>query len=222
MGSPGEPGIIHQAVSQIFSAIEADDDRQYLLRVSYLEIYNESLKDLLSPSSSSSGRSSPLPIELKIRESRGKIYVDPLKEEVVTRVEEVFDALDRGEHSRHVGTTDWNARSSRSHCVFTMTIESTLKEGSGSTRISQLVCTFFRDQRLLMNSCTQNLIDLAGSEKMSSGQGSEVAERNTEGSHINKRYARILARSTRLTSEPVYSRSVTSLANFLHQLAKRT
>lgn len=137
MGSPGEPGIIHQAVSQVFSAIEADEERQYLLRVSYLEIYNESLKDLLSPASSPA--KSNQPIELKIRERAGTIYVDPLKEEVVTRTEEVFDALDRGEHSRHVGTTDWNSRSSRSHCVFTMTIESTLKSGTGSTRISQLV-----------------------------------------------------------------------------------
>jgi len=147
MGSPGEPGIIHQAVDQVFAAIEADEDRQYLLRVSYLEIYNEALKDLLSPTASaSSGRSSPLPVELKIRERQGIIYVDPLKEEVVTRPDEVFDALDRGEHCRHVGTTDWNSRSSRSHCVFTMTIESTLRKDlmdqngtRNQTRISQLV-----------------------------------------------------------------------------------
>ena len=72
-----------------------------------------------------------------------------------------------------------------------------------------------------MNGCTQNLIDLAGSEKMSSGQGSEVAERNTEGSHINKRCACVLFRSRRSDTRIVSSHLGTSLANYRHQLAKR-
>lgn len=117
-----------------------------MLRISYLEIYNETLRDLLSPGN--------VDAPLKIREksktagtpsagAKGNtvIYVDPLHEEVVAQPSDVFDALDRGESNRHVGTTDWNLRSSRSHCVFTLTIESALKTPGlpGSTKISQLV-----------------------------------------------------------------------------------
>lgn len=126
-----------------------DNSRTYLLRISYLEIYNETLKDLLSPASATD---TPLKIREKSRAtgtpaagSKGNtiIYVDPLHEEVVAQPSDVFDALDRGESNRHVGTTDWNLRSSRSHCVFTLTIESALKTPGlpGSTKISQLVRT---------------------------------------------------------------------------------
>ena len=160
MGTPDEPGIIPQAIADVFSLIDADDSRTYLLRISYLEIYNETLKDLLAPAALNGTDTA-----LKIREasaskgSSARIYVDPLREEVVTRSAEVFEALDRGETSRHVGTTDWNARSSRSHCVFTLvsgvyrsqfltkslaqTIESSARTTTGSksgvTRVSQLV-----------------------------------------------------------------------------------
>lgn len=131
---------------------EQDTSRTYLLRISYLEIYNETLKDLLSPDASDTPlkireRSKPAgkPAAGGSSKSNTMIYVDPLHEEVVAQPTDVFDALDRGEANRHVGATDWNLRSSRSHCVFTLTIESVLKSqhATGSTKISQLVRAFF-------------------------------------------------------------------------------
>ena len=146
--------------------------------MSYLEIYNESLKALLAalPGTSSAAASSSKSIEanrpasptkggsshsagvkdsqLRIIEDKGRVMITGLCEEIVTDPEMVLKLIEDGQRMRHVGATDWNERSSRSHCVFQITIESKAKacsssaEGGGETRLSQL-----------------NLIDLAGSER---------------------------------------------------------
>ena len=82
------------------------------MRISYLEIYNETLRDLLEPDTKSQ--------DLKLQDKNGRIIVTNLKEEVVTGPVDVFEALMRGERTRSVAGTDWNLRSSRSHCVFSM------------------------------------------------------------------------------------------------------
>ncbi len=156
-----------------------DDTREYLLRVSYLEIYNESLKDLLaalpgktmaasgsnidltrpiSPTKGGYSHSSGVTkdAQLRIIEDKGRVVLTGLREEIVTSPETVLKLIEDGQRMRHVGATDWNERSSRSHCVFQITIESkaaevegeTGGETGGETRLSQL-----------------NLIDLAGSER---------------------------------------------------------
>ncbi|POW06331.1 hypothetical protein PSHT_10413, partial [Puccinia striiformis] len=141
----------------------------------YLEIYNEALKDLLATDHQSSGTTN----RLTIHENKGRVHVNGIKEEVVTHPMQVLEALTRGEKARHVGATDWNERSSRSHTVFTMTIESRSKSTASATetsptQISQL-----------------NLIDLAGSESAASS-----TERRKEGAFINKS---LLAYQTKLT-----------------------
>ncbi|KAI7956441.1 hypothetical protein MJO28_003536 [Puccinia striiformis f. sp. tritici] len=158
-------GVIPRAVAEVFAFIAADLEREYLLRVSYLEIYNEALKDLLATDHQSSGTTN----RLTIHENKGRVHVNGIKEEVVTHPMQVLEALTRGEKARHVGATDWNERSSRSHTVFTMTIESRSKSTASATetsptQISQL-----------------NLIDLAGSESAASS-----TERRKEGAFINK------------------------------------
>ncbi|KAJ9479784.1 Kinesin-like protein KIP2 [Pseudozyma hubeiensis] len=185
-GSDSEPGVIPRAVEQVFQMIKDEPDREYLLRVSYLEIYNETLKDLLAPLPTLAGSSGAtlqttdrpaLPIKggasgssstLRIIEDQksSRVIITGLREEIVTDSETVLSLIQRGQDERHVGATDWNERSSRSHCVFQLTIESrsrTLTEGK-EVRISQL-----------------NLIDLAGSERAAS-----QAERRKEGAFINK------------------------------------
>ncbi|EST10124.1 Kinesin, motor domain protein [Kalmanozyma brasiliensis GHG001] len=179
-GSASEPGVIPRAVEQVFELIEDDVEREYLLRVSYLEIYNETLKDLLAPLPALRGSlqtheerpASPVKggagSTLRIIEDRSRVLITGLREEIVTSPSVVLDLLQRGQEERHVGATDWNERSSRSHCVFTLTIESHPRTSSPDTgkevRISQL-----------------NLIDLAGSERAAS-----QAERRKEGAFINK------------------------------------
>lgn len=83
-----------------------------MLRASYLEIYNEQLKDLLSPETAG---------QVKVRQDeRKRFFVSPLREEVVTSEAHVAQLMKRGETNRHTGSTDYNARSSRSHAVFQM------------------------------------------------------------------------------------------------------
>jgi centromeric protein E len=109
-GSPSNPGIIPLAISDLFSQIRSTPDREFLLRASYLELYNEAIIDLLSPE----GR------ELTLSEGRkkGEVVINGLMECAVRTEDEIRRLLRTGEERRKVGGTDWNQRSSRSHCVF--------------------------------------------------------------------------------------------------------
>ncbi|CBQ68949.1 related to Kinesin [Sporisorium reilianum SRZ2] len=167
-----EAGIIPRAVRDIFRGIQQSSARrEYLLRASYLEIWNEVVKDLLEPSNVPQVRD-----DKRKRGGKGTT-VQPLREEIVTSPEQVRELLARGQANRHVGATDWNERSSRSHTCFKITIESWERSdqdpsaGSAETRLGKKVT--------VSELC---LIDLAGSEKYVS-QGSD---RRAEGAHINK------------------------------------
>eukprot|EP01119_Soliformovum_irregulare_P022479 TRINITY_DN7698_c0_g1_i1.p1 TRINITY_DN7698_c0_g1~~TRINITY_DN7698_c0_g1_i1.p1 ORF type:complete len:746 (-),score=188.75 TRINITY_DN7698_c0_g1_i1:135-2372(-) len=158
-GNKKSPGIIPLAIRDIFECIKDTPDRQYLLRVSYLEIYNEVINDLLQPNN----------VNLKIHEDKDRIYVGNLREEVVLSPEHVISLISAGEAVRHIGATDFNAQSSRSHTIFRMVIESKDMSSEGAAvRMSYL-----------------NLIDLAGSERVSYDVTNETLRRK-EGGHINK------------------------------------
>lgn len=156
-----EPGVIPRAVQDIFNGIcQGSTRREYLIRVSYLEIWNEIVRDLLEPAN-----------QPQVRDDRRRgpnaVLVAPLHEEVVTSPAHVFKLLARGESNRHTGATDWNERSSRSHTCFKITIESWDRNPANTRpyRISEL-----------------SLIDLAGSERHSVN----TKPRRTEGGNINK------------------------------------
>ncbi|SCZ97980.1 BZ3500_MvSof-1268-A1-R1_Chr3-3g06498 [Microbotryum saponariae] len=176
-GNAANPGIIPQAVSDIFAYIRDHPDQEFLLRASYLEIYNETLKDLLAPETG----------PLKVRQDEKKrFFVHPLREEVVTGEAQVAALLRRGEKNRHTGQTDFNERSSRSHSVFQMTIESRDQDPYAPSA-SPLRSKTPNGPRLApgSNGCVRmsrlSLIDLAGSE-----QATSQLERRNEGAFINK------------------------------------
>ncbi|KAM0792007.1 hypothetical protein ACM66B_007118 [Microbotryomycetes sp. NB124-2] len=158
MGSETEPGIIPLAIDELFNYIhEQHTHREFSLRVSFLEIYNETIRDLLA--------TTPRPSTAKPLEVVGEDgAVKGLEERPVSMPSEVLSILREGDLRRRVGATDWNERSSRSHSVFMVTIESMSKNADGIARVSKL-----------------NLIDLAGSES-ATGQD----ERRKEGAYINK------------------------------------
>ncbi|KAK6289850.1 hypothetical protein POUND7_001391 [Theobroma cacao] len=166
-GSAAEPGVIPLAVHDLFGIIQQDVDREFLLRMSYMEIYNEEIIDLLAPEHR----------KLQIHESieRG-IYVAGLREEIVASPEQVLDFMEFGESHRHIGETNMNLHSSRSHTIFRMIIESRdrTEDGDGDTVNS---CDAVRVSVL-------NLVDLAGSERAAKTGAEGV--RLKEGSHINK------------------------------------
>ncbi|TYH54182.1 hypothetical protein ES332_D09G151000v1 [Gossypium tomentosum] len=158
-GDQRSPGIIPLAVKDAFSIIQETPNREFLLRVSYLEIYNEVVNDLLNPAGQN----------LRIREDAQGTFVEGIKEEVVLSPAHALSLIAAGEEHRHVGSTNFNLLSSRSHTIFTLTIESSPygenSEGE-AVNLSQL-----------------NLIDLAGSE---SSKVETTGIRRKEGSYINK------------------------------------
>uniref|UniRef100_A0A453R217 Kinesin motor domain-containing protein n=2 Tax=Aegilops tauschii subsp. strangulata TaxID=200361 RepID=A0A453R217_AEGTS len=83
-------------------------NREFLLRVSYLEIYNEVVNDLLNPAGKN----------LRIREDLQGTFVEGIKEEVVLSPTHVLSLIAAGEEHRHIGSTNFNLLSSRSHTIF--------------------------------------------------------------------------------------------------------
>ncbi|KAF9340537.1 hypothetical protein BGZ91_001495 [Linnemannia elongata] len=189
-GTSSQPGITPRAVEDVFKYIRENSDREFLLRVSYLEIYNESIRDLLSPEA----------IDLKIHEDRKRgVYVSPLKEEIVTTPSQVMRIIQRGDYQRHTSSTDYNAHSSRSHSIFQIVIES--RERAPTAPRSPTI-PGGRKMSLGLRSPSAvrvsqlNLIDLAGSEKASTD-----VERRKEGAFINKSLLTLGTVIAKLTDE---------------------
>ncbi|XP_073495329.1 uncharacterized protein [Phyllobates terribilis] len=167
MGAPKNLGIIPQAVGEVFKIIQEIPAREFLLRVSYLEIYNESVTDLLCDDR----KKKPL----EVREDFNRtVYVADLTEEVVTIPEQVMQWIKKGEKNRHYGETKMNDHSSRSHTIFRMIVESRERNDpessencEGAIMVSHL-----------------NLVDLAGSERAS--QTGAEGVRLKEGCNINR------------------------------------
>ncbi|KAH9757073.1 kinesin-like protein KIN-7E [Citrus sinensis] len=134
-GEQKSPGIIPLAVKDVFGIIQETPGREFLLRVSYLEIYNEVINDLLDPTGQN----------LRIREDAQGTYVEGIKEEVVLSPAHALSLIATGEEHRHVGSNNFNLLSSRSHTIFTLTIESSPtgeNQGEEDVTLSQLlICT---------------------------------------------------------------------------------
>ncbi|XP_045534125.1 centrosomal protein of 290 kDa isoform X2 [Papilio machaon] len=158
-GTDSSPGLIPLSVINLFDIIKNISDRHFLIRVSYVEIYNETIIDLLNTEKKN----------IKIQDTFQGVKVDATVR-VTTTPEEVFQFMKEGQANRQTGATNMNEESSRSHSIFQITIESrehTEGEEVGCLNISQL-----------------NLVDLAGSER--SGQTGATGIRFKEGTHINK------------------------------------
>ncbi|OTA69191.1 kinesin-domain-containing protein [Hypoxylon sp. EC38] len=176
-GTASSPGVIPLAITDIFSYIRETPSREFLLRVSYLEIYNEKIHDLLSMASGN-GVGPGQQEEIKLREdSKRGVYATPLKEEIVQSPTQLLRVIARGDQARRTASTQFNARSSRSHAVVQIVVESRERIPGGSGGESKRSGLAPGGVRV----STLSLIDLAGSEK-----AAESKERRTEGSHINK------------------------------------
>ncbi|KAJ6746590.1 KINESIN-LIKE PROTEIN KIN-7B [Salix koriyanagi] len=153
-------GITENAVTDIFEHIKNTQERAFVLKVSALEIYNESVIDLLNRESGH--------LRLLDDPERG-IIVEKLVEEVVKDINHLRHLIGICEAQRQVGETSLNDKSSRSHQIIRLTVESSLREKSGCVK------SFL---------ASLNLVDLAGSERAS--QTNADGARFKEGSHINR------------------------------------
>jgi hypothetical protein len=167
MGYNGD-GIIPRLNKDLMEAVaeskQKDPTNEFLVTVSYLEIYNEVVKDLLNPSDK----------HLKIREHPDMgIYVEGLAELVVQDQHAITELIEQGNKVRAVAATQMNARSSRSHSCFTIKINQRRKEemGDGVERTTKLTSKL-------------NLVDLAGSER--AGKTGASGQQLKEGASINK------------------------------------
>ncbi|CAI6100380.1 unnamed protein product [Clonostachys chloroleuca] len=170
MGTPDQPGLIPRTCEDLFERIDAahaeDTNIAYSVRVSYFEVYNEHVRDLLV-------RSDPNkpPNYLKIRESPTEgPYVKDLTEVPVRNIDEILRYMTNGDASRTVASTKMNDTSSRSHAVFTIM----LKQIHHDMETDE---TTERSSRI-------RLVDLAGSERAKSTEA--TGARLREGSNINK------------------------------------
>ncbi|XP_023818936.1 kinesin-like protein KIF11 isoform X2 [Oryzias latipes] len=157
-------GIIPRTLHQIFEKL-SENGTEFSVKVSLLEIYNEELFDLLSPTEDVTER---LQLFDDPRNKRG-VVVRGLEEVTVHNKDEVYHILERGSAKRRTASTLMNAYSSRSHSVFSVTIhmkEITL-DGEELVKIGKL-----------------NLVDLAGSENI--GRSGAVDKRAREAGNINQ------------------------------------
>eukprot|EP00803_Ostreobium_quekettii_P006941 evm.model.scf_4305.1 EVM.evm.TU.scf_4305.1 scf_4305:629-4013(-) len=163
-GPTGGPGVIPLAVRDVFAAIAENTNREFLVRVSYMELYNENVNDLLEPESKN----------LPIHESQERgVHVSGLHEVIVMSAKEVHKWLRFGEKNKHLGGTLMNECSSRSHTVFRMVVESRETSAEPGKQIEDAVRV-----------STLTMVDLAGSERLNK-TGSEGL-RMREGTAINK------------------------------------
>ncbi|XP_027730817.1 kinesin-like protein KIF13A isoform X3 [Vombatus ursinus] len=165
MGNAEQLGLIPRLCCALFQRIslEQNESQIFKVEVSYMEIYNEKVRDLLDPKGSRQS--------LKVREHKvlGP-YVDGLSQLAVTSFEDIESLMSEGNKSRTVAATNMNEESSRSHAVFNIIVTQTLydlQSGNSGEKVSKV-----------------SLVDLAGSERVS--KTGAAGERLKEGSNINK------------------------------------
>ncbi|XP_019376445.1 PREDICTED: kinesin-like protein KIF13B [Gavialis gangeticus] len=165
MGTADQPGLIPRLCSGLFERAqkEENEEQSFKVEVSYMEIYNEKVRDLLDPKGSRQS--------LKVREHNvfGP-YVDGLSKLAVASYKDIESLMSEGNKSRTVAATNMNEESSRSHAVFKITLTHTLydvQSGTSGEKVGKL-----------------SLVDLAGSERAT--KTGAAGDRLKEGSNINK------------------------------------
>lgn len=160
-GTADDPGLVPLAMDHLFDQIRKCQGRRFLLRASCLEIYQERVRDLLRPESG----------ELTVfTDDDDGVHLRNLSEEIVRSAEQCIALAEQAEQERHYGETAANERSSRSHVVFRVVVESEeerIRSSKEEVRVSTL--TF---------------VDLAGSERV--GRSGSRETRAAEGKCINK------------------------------------
>ena len=162
-GTAQQPGVIFLTMQELFERIgEQTDDKVTEISLSYLEIYNETIRDLLVPGGSKTG--------LMLREDANQaVSVAGLSSHHPQNVQEVMDMIVRGNEYRTMSPTEANATSSRSHAVLQINVSQ--KDRNADVNEPHTMATL-------------SIIDLAGSERASATKNR--GERLLEGANINK------------------------------------
>ena len=168
-GEPGNEGIIPRMNRDLFdriaTALVSFPTRQFLVECSYMEVYNEVIRDLLDPSA---GKASSKKRGLVVKEDRVRgVYVKGLNQVVVGSAKQMMELMRQGTLMRHTSSTKMNNRSSRSHAIFSIL----LRQRDTADDSHNVFATI-------------NLVDLAGSERVA--KTGATGTRLREGANINK------------------------------------
>ncbi|GIX90330.1 hypothetical protein CDAR_506912 [Caerostris darwini] len=156
-------GIIPRSLHQLFEELNKEENVEFSVRVSFLELYNEELFDLLSSTEFA---------KLRLYEDtnrKGSVIIQGLEEIMVNNKDEVYTILEKGTSRRQTAATMLNATSSRSHTVFSVTVH--IKENTV-------------EGEELLKTGKLNLVDLAGSENV--GRSGAIDKRAREAGNINQ------------------------------------
>ncbi|CAK6446558.1 unnamed protein product [Pipistrellus nathusii] len=160
-GNEPTVGVIPRVIQLLFKEADEKSDFEFTLKVSYLEIYNEEIVDLLCPSREKAS-------QIHIREDpKEGIKIVGLSEKTVLDAPDMISYLEEGNHCRTVASTAMNSQSSRSHAIFTISVEQRKKSDRNSSFHSKL-----------------HLVDLAGSERQKKTKAE--GDRLREGININR------------------------------------
>uniref|UniRef100_A0A7N6FKV1 Kinesin-like protein n=1 Tax=Anabas testudineus TaxID=64144 RepID=A0A7N6FKV1_ANATE len=160
LGSQNEPGVMYRTMKELFKRMDdAKDEKEFAVAFSYLEVYNEQIRDLLANAG---------PLAVREDSSKG-VVVQGLTLHQPKSAEHILEALDSGNRNRTQHPTDMNATSSRSHAVFQIY----LRQQDKTASLNPNVCV-----------AKMSLIDLAGSERASATNAKGARLR--EGANINR------------------------------------
>lgn len=158
-------GLIPRSLQKIFAAAKDRSDTKFTIYISYLEIYNEAGYDLLDPSQETKALEE-LPRVTLMEDEDGNVHLKGLSMHMASNEEEALNLLFLGDTNRAIAETPMNQASSRSHCIFTISIESR-QEGNSVVKRSKL-----------------HLVDLAGSERVH--KTNAAGQLFKEATYINK------------------------------------
>ncbi|XP_068523054.1 kinesin-like protein KIF27 isoform X3 [Anas acuta] len=170
--SEDEKGIIPRAIQELFQHISENHNIDFRVKVSYIEVYKEELRDLLELETSVK--------DLHIREDeKGNTVIVGAKEFQVECADEVMSLLESGNAARHTGTTQMNEHSSRSHAIFTISI--CQKPSAESQKNSDPQDSSWKSVQMIASKF--HFVDLAGSERVT--KTGNTGERFKESIQIN-------------------------------------
>lgn len=153
-------GLVPLSIQHVFQYIQSMPAKKFLLRMAYIEIYNESIVDLLASQTALKTSKSKSRTSIRILthpKKKNEIILEGVKEEIVVSADQVLAFVAVGDAHRHTGATELNDHSSRAHTILRLTIESCDGSSASPVRVSTL-----------------SLIDLAGSESVKLTQSTGV------------------------------------------------
>lgn len=179
----GSQGLVRTFANDLFKEMNLSTSGNYFqVKATYIEVYGDDVRDLLQ--ATGSARSNPSKVALRVRENKTEVYVEGLQEHIVKDAASIFEILRLGAKNRETAATDANARSSRSHAVFTLHLEQKIQGNKRKRKLSGTSSTSENGEAMQVLRSKFTFVDLAGSERVA--QIGAEGRLRSEGIDINQ------------------------------------